>query len=373
MTIEDIALTFIHRLGVRGAVHLLDIFGSATAIYDAGAETLVNRASLREDVARRIAARDGMREAEHELKYCRKHNIRPIASTDPEYPQMMLRGTTDYPHVIYTQGDVSVLNRRLLSIVGTRRCSAMSDAACLKIVGELAERIPDLAIVSGLAFGVDSQAHRAAIACGVPTVAVIPEVLPDVSPTGHRALADDILSHGGLLLTELNSATKRNPSLYLIPRNRIIAAAGEGLLVVESPVNGGSLITAGLADSYHRTVMAMPGRPSDSRSAGCNALIRRNAAQLVCTGDDIIDSLGWHTDRTSATTDSTGDLIDMSQLSDDERRIAAVLADGDALDPDTIASRAGMDIGTALAALMLLEIHGTVRALPGNIYEIRHS
>ena len=368
MKIEDIALTFIPRLGVRGMVYLLEEFGSAEAIFAADVDTLVRRAALNEEVARRIAAKEGFREAERELKYCEKHGIRPIASTDPEYPQMMVRGTSDYPHVIYVQGDASVLNRRTISIVGTRRCSAMSDSACLRIVGGLAEQLHDLTVVSGLAFGVDSQAHRAAVACGVPTVAVIPEVLPDIYPTSHRALADDILAHGGVLLTELNSATRRNPSLYLISRNRIIAAMGEGLLVVESPLKGGSLVTAGMADSYNRTVMALPGRPTDSHSAGCNALIRRNMAQLVCTAGDIIETLGWQAERSAAAVHepSAGE-----PLTDDERRIATVLDGGEALDPDAIATRAGMDIGTVLSTLMMLELGGTVRSLPGNLYELQ--
>ena len=372
MQIEDIALTFIPRLGVRGIVHLLDRFGSAAAIFAAGADALCSHAGLREDVARHIAAHEGFREAERELDYCRRHGIQPIASTDADYPQMMLRGTADYPHVIYIRGDASVLNRRTLSVVGTRRCSAASEGECLRIVEGLARQIPDLTIVSGLAFGIDSHAHRAAIACGVPTVAVIPEVLPDVYPTTHRALADDIVARGGVLLTELNSATRRNPSLYLIPRNRIIAATGEGLLVVESPANGGSLVTAGLADSYNRTVMALPGRPTDNRSAGCNALIRRNMAQLVCTADDIIDSLGWPSAAAAAPLQSDAAVeIDTSQMSGDERRIATILADGQPLDPDTIASLGGMDIGTVLSTLMILEINGSVRALPGNLYQIK--
>ena len=372
MQIEDIALTFIPRLGVRGIVHLLDLFGSAAAVFAAGADALCSRAELREDVARRIAAREGFREAERELAYCQRHGIRPIASTDEDYPQMILRGTSDYPHVVYVMGDASVLNRRTLSVVGTRRSSAASEGECLRIVEGLAARIPDLTIISGLAFGVDSHAHRAALACGVPTVAVLPDVLPDVSPSSHRALADDIVARGGALLTELNSATRRNPALYLIQRNRIIAAAGEGLLVVESPAKGGSLVTAGMADSYNRTVMAMPGRPSDSRSEGCNALIRRNVAQLVCTAGDIIESMGWHTPAPAAAIgENAAAEIDTSQMSDDERRIVAILADSRGLDPDTIASHGGMDIGTVLSALMILEINGSVRALPSNLYELK--
>ena len=372
MQIEDIALTFIPRLGVRGITHLLDRFGSAAAVFAADAATLCREAELHESVARRIAAREGFREAERELDYCRRHGIRPIASTDSDYPQMMLRGTDDYPHVVYVQGDAAALNRRTLSMVGTRRCSPAGEGECLRIVEGLAARIPDLTVVSGLAFGVDSHSHRAAMACGVPTVAVIPEVLPDIYPTTHRAMADDILARGGVLLTELNSATRRNPSLYLIPRNRIIAAAGEGLLVVESPLKGGSLVTAALADSYNRTVMALPGRPADGRSAGCNALIRRNVAQLVCTADDIIDSMGWTTARPALTSgpDESG-TIDTSQMSSDERRIVTILADGEELDPDTIAARAAMDIGSVLSTLMILEINGSVRALPGTLYQLK--
>lgn len=365
MTTEDIALTFVARLGVRGTVHLLETFGSARGIYAAGADALVGRAELNADIARRIAAGEGMDMARREEEYCRRHGIAALASTDAEYPAMMRTGTSDYPHVIYVQGRTDILNGRLVSIVGTRRCSAMSDRMCLKLVEELAAAVPELVVVSGLAFGVDSQTHRAALACGVPTVAIIPEVLPGVVPANHAALARDIVARGGAIVSELNSATRRNGAYY-IPRNRLIAAISEGTVVVESPLDGGALKTAMMADSYNRQVMAVPGRPTDPKSAGPNALIRRNIAHLVTSGNDIVDTLGWP--RTGGRTAAADDDADAA-MTDDERMVMAAFGSDDSADADTLAARTGMDIGRVLTALMMLELGGKIGAAAGNNYK----
>ena len=151
--------------------------------------------------------------------------------------------------------------------------------------------------------------------------------------------------------------------------------------MVESHAKGGALITAGIADSYNRTVMALPGRPTDSHSAGCNALIRRNAAHLVCTADDIIEVMGWEptgcptaiggNDGGDGGGSDDGMAEYLSKMSADERRIAAVLCGGEALAPDTLSVRAGMDIGTVLSTLMIMELGGSVHALPGNLYELQ--
>lgn len=364
MTVEDAALTFVRGLGARGTVRLMEVFGSARAVYEAGADRLVAEAELNAGIARRISSREGFAEAERELRRCEREGIRVVASTDSDYPQTMLRGTSDYPHVLYVMGDVSVLNSaHMLSIVGTRRCSVRSEAVCMKIVGELAERVEGLCIVSGLAFGVDSHAHRAALAAGVPTVAFVPSVLPGVVPLQHTRLAGDILSRGGAIVSELNSSARQNGSFY-IARNRLIASAGEGTLVVESHLKGGSLRTAEMADSYYRTVMAVPGRPGDRESAGTNALISRNAARLVCTAADVADSLDWSLGPGREAVSEPS-----AEYSAEERAVLGCFAAGETLDPDTIAARCGADIGSVMSALMMLELAGAVRTLPGGACE----
>ena len=162
MVIEDLALLFIRGLGSRGIVHLIDHFGSAEAIYRAPLSALINDTKLRKDVAERIVAGEGMKEAEHEVEYCRKHNICAIAATDEEYPEA-LRETSDRPHVLFVKGNVHALHMRTLSMVGTREATPSGIHAADKIISSLATQLPDLCIVSGLAYGIDSACHRSAL------------------------------------------------------------------------------------------------------------------------------------------------------------------------------------------------------------------
>lgn len=217
MDIFDIALTMTPGLGVRGAVHLLEHFGTAVRIFSASQEELVAGAHLREDVARRIVRREALRQAEREADYCRRHAIKAVASTDPDYPQPM-RLTPDYPHVIYVRGSVGALSCRTLSMVGTREITPTGQRMCQMLVEGLCSRLGDLSVVSGLAYGVDAACHRAALAYGAKTVAVVANALPDVTPAPHRRLAEDIVSSGGAIVSELHSQTRQNGS-YFLARN----------------------------------------------------------------------------------------------------------------------------------------------------------
>ena len=248
MTIEDIALQMTPGIGVKGAVHLLECFGTAAQIFEATEAELIGHAELRPEPARQIVRHTGFSAAEKELKYCRKHNIAAIASTDPDYPAL-LREIPDYPHVIYVMGDPKILAARTLSIVGTREATPYGQTMCHKLVERLSERVPRLVVVSGLAFGIDAAAHRAALAAQIPTVAVLPCPLPGIMPTQHSALARDMLDHGGALVTELHSQTRQNGTAYTA-RNRIIAALSAGTWVVESPESGGSLLTAHFSSCF---------------------------------------------------------------------------------------------------------------------------
>lgn len=315
MTLEDIALQMTPGIGVKGAAHLLEVFGDARRIFAASHDELAGAARLRPEPLRAILQRKGFPAAERELLYCRRNGIRPIASTDPEYPPL-LRDIPDPPHVIYLRGELRALHMRCLSVVGTRTATPYGETMCHALIERLAERVDELSIVSGLAFGIDAAAHRAALACRVPTVAVVANPLPGVTPTQHAGLARDILEQGGALLTELHSQTRQNGSLFLA-RNRIIAALSAGTLVVESPASGGSLFTAHCADGYNRTVMALPGRVTDRMSAGTNFLIRNQKAQMILTADDIITELQWENaaPQRDTRTETPGD----RRLTPDER------------------------------------------------------
>ena len=362
MPFESIALTFVPHLGVRGVAHLLECFGSAKAIYQCSASELMAEADLREDVARSIVSKCGMREAEREMQYCERHNITPVAADSDAYPRL-LRSTNDFPAVLYVMGNVEALSRRAVAFVGTRKATPYGQRMCNALVRELSTIVPDAAIVSGLAFGIDGEIHRAAIVENMVTVGVVANTLPSISPASHRALAADILSRGGAIVSELNSQTKQNGNFY-IPRNRIIAGIAAGTVVVETPESGGSLSTAAFADGYNRSVMAVPGRATDNNSRGCNLLIRNRKAQAVMSGRDIATELMWDLELGSLPAPEREKL----PLTEQEQALIAHF-DQEPLSIDVLQERSGLKSGELSLLLMNLELSGVVRQLPGKHYE----
>lgn len=364
MTVDDIALTLQHGLGTKTILHLLSIMGSAEAVYSAGRQELIDRTGLKEDLVKEIARKSAHSQAESELKYMRKHNISGIASTDEEYPALLLE-CNDYPHVLYAKGDINALHGTMLSVVGTRDSTPYGQRMCDVLIGRLSEIEPQTVIVSGLAFGIDANAHRAALRHGLRTVAVIANSLPEVTPTQHRSLSEEILANGGAIITELHSQTKQNGSFF-IPRNRIIAGLSAGTIVVESPYKGGSLDTAEQALGYNRIIMAVPGRAGDKSSAGCNNLIRQQKASMVCYAEDIVRELGWDIETPGIIPQRTKEII---PLNDDEKRIMACFNTGETLDFDTLIVRSRIPAGQLMSILMGMELSGIIRLLPGRLYE----
>ena len=361
--LATIALRMTPGIGVKGAVHLLEIFGDAPALFAASFDELTGRAELRPDLARAIVQRTGFAKAEKELRYCARHGLTPLVATDPDYPPL-LRELPDYPAVLYVQGDVGALALRCLSVVGTRRATAYGQLACNRLVEGLAERVPNLCIVSGLAFGIDAAAHRAALAHGVPTVAVLANVLPGVQPAQHGPLARELLNAGGALVTEIDSQTPQKGTGYLA-RNRIIAGLSAGTLIVESPASGGSLHTAACADDYHRAVLAVPGRINDASSQGTNHLIATHKAQLVQTAGDVIRELLWDVGPNAA---QPRPQAAPDPLTAEEAQLLTHFPDADPVEVDALLRASGLDLGSLSALLVGLELSGAVRQLPGNRY-----
>lgn len=361
-TLYSIALTFVRGLGPAGTTRLLNDFSSAEAIFAASESQLID-SGLRADIARSIAGRDSLRDAERELKYARKNGIAAIASSDELYPPL-LRECSDYPAVIYVKGNPESLSRRMLSVVGTRRVTQYGLLMCDKIIGSLAERVPDLCIVSGLAFGVDSAAHRAALRYGVPTVGFIASPLPDITPAQNRDLAENMIEAGGAVVSELNSQTRQNGNLY-IPRNRLIAGASAGTIVVESAADGGAMHTASFADGYYRTLLAVPGRATDPLSFGPNLLIRSQKARMVCSAEDVLRELSWDLDRSVKPARESR----REELSDAQRGILGCFRDRSSLSADELCSLCAMSTSELAPLLLEMEFSGLLRALPGNVYE----
>lgn len=364
MQIEDLALVFTPQLGVKGVAHLLSCFGSAERIFAASEGELRHEGYLREEAIRHLVGRTGFRAAEHELAYCRRHGIEPLASTDAAYPPL-LREVGDYPHILYGVGDLAALRGNCLSMVGTRDYTPYGERLCGYLIRELAERVPDLVIVSGLAFGIDSICHRLALECGVRTVAVVANSLPEVTPAQHRHLAREIVERGGAIVSELPSSAKQQGRLY-VPRNRIIAALSAGTVLIESAASGGSLITAQYADGYNRVVMATPGRVGDRTAQGPNMLIRNRKAQMVLSAEDVIRELMWDMELSGVRERRREE---PQPLTRDEEGLLSCFRSDDPLSVGELQELSSLDMATLTALLLGLELSGAIRQLPGNRYE----
>ncbi|EJX04093.1 smf protein DNA processing chain A [gut metagenome] len=226
--------------------------------------------------------------------------------------------------------------------------------------------MPDVTIVSGLAYGVDIHAHRAALANGLPTYAVLAHGLDRIYPSLHRDTAKEMVSQGGLL-TEYFSGTVPDKGNF-VRRNRIMAGIAEATLVIESADRGGSLITATIASSYGREVMAVPGRVGDPYSAGCNQLIQRNQASLVTSAADLVKLLNWPTESAKAQP-SEPQLFPLYTA--EQERVVDVLAGNDGLSMDALALQTGFTVAQLADLLFDLEEMGSVKRMPGNRYRVK--
>ncbi|MDR2894588.1 MAG: DNA-processing protein DprA [Alistipes sp.] len=363
MNVNDIALTLEHGVGAKTAAALIAAFGSADAVYAAAPAEITRRCEISEAKARRFIRREAHRQAEAELEYVARNALAAIASTDSEYPAL-LREATDPPHVLYVRGSVEALGMRCVSMVGTRQISAYGQTMCDRLVRELAERVPGLCIVSGLAFGVDVHCHRAALRYGVPTVAVVANTLPEVTPAQHADVARDIVAHGGAIVSECHSNSRQTGDFYL-SRNRIIAGLSEGTVVVEAPHKSGALSTAEFALGYQRIVMAVPGRATDSAAFGSNGLIKSERAAMVCSGEDIVRALAWdlYVPEVGEKPRSVP-----AGLSADAAGLLGCFRSGDEVSVDALGELTALDYSSLAPLLIELEFAGRVRRLPGGNY-----
>ena len=367
MKFEDLAILFVRGLGSRKLAFLIDSLGSSEAIFATPAKELQSLYGISEGVAQQIASKECFKDAEREAAYCRQRGICAVSVEDSEYPKTLLE-TIDRPHVLFVKGNLEAVTKRSLSVVGTREISPSGFNVIDRMIGGLASSVYGLSIVSGLAYGVDAASHRAAIANHIPSIAVMANPLPEINPTAHRALAEDIINNGGALVSELHSQTKQNGKLFLA-RNRIIAGWSMGTLIVEAGASGGSLATADMADGYNRTLMAVPGRITDSASFGTNNLIRSGKARLVITPNDIIEDMNWSAMAKPMISNSCGRLEKEGDLIPSELAILNALDGATTLNYDQLLETTGLTMGDLTMSIMTLEIKGFIRCLSGKKYE----
>jgi DNA processing protein len=360
---HKIALGLIPRIGDINARKLVSYFGSVEAIFHEPYRNLIKIPGIGSGIAQYISNRSYLETAEKEAEYISRNNIRTYFYLDNNYP-FRLRQCDDSPVVFFFMGNSDLDAAKILSVVGTRNASARGKEICDKIIGGLAAGHPDLIIISGLAYGIDIAAHKAALANNLQTIGVLGHGFKTMYPSLHASVAKMMIKNGGLITDFLSDALPERNNF--LKRNRIIAGLSDATLVVESGKKGGALITADIANSYNRDVFAVPGRPDDQWSAGCNSLIRNNKAALTECSDDIEYFLNWKPEKTKPPVQRTL----FSDLDDTEKLIFELLAKEGELAIDSICRSIEIPVYKLSSILLQMEFKGLVKCNPGNVYRI---
>ena len=367
----SIALSKLKGLSVLNARILLDAMGSASEIFAHRKDILqmIPHASQRlQDALNHVD--DVIDAAKKEVEFIEKNRIKALTLDSNEYPQR-LKECADAPLVLYSCGDTDLNRQRVISIIGTRKCSEYGREVCRHFISEFKRYYPDALIVSGLAYGIDICAHRSALGNGMDTIGVLAHGLDTIYPSMHRATAADMVHQGGGLLTEYTTNTKPD-KMNFVQRNRIVAGISDACIVVESSAKGGSLITAELASNYNREVFAFPGRIYDEYSAGCNNLIKRHQATLLTSVEDLIEVMGWHNPLAESHKKSVQQEL-FPELNEEEAVLVNTLKNVDDKHINQIVIDSNIPYSRASMILFDLEMRGIVKALGGARYKVKRN
>jgi len=358
-----IAVTLINGVGNSLARNLIAYLGSEEAVFSERKHTLMKIPGIGETIATGITnEKEALQRADEEINFILRNNIQVHYFTDDSYPQR-LRECQDAPLLLFSRSVADFNSRHVLALVGTRNATDYSKKVCQNLIAGLST-IPSLLIVSGLAYGVDICAHKASLDNGLATVGVVAHGLDRIYPGHHRSTAIRMIEQGGIV-TEYLSQTNPDRQNF-IQRNRIIAGMADAVIVVESGVKGGALITAGLGNDYNRDVFAVPGKVGDEWSKGCNQLIKSNKAGMIENAEDLMLLMGWNQDAKSVVP-ATPMLF--PELNEDETTVYSILKDQiSGLQVNEIARLAGLPYSKISAILLSLEFKNIIKGFPGGIY-----
>lgn len=356
-----LALRTIPGLGTRTVHHVVKHFGSPQATYMASL-TELESCGLSAQTAQQIFAQAGLTEAEQEIESAEKANCTLVHFADARYPHR-LREIADPPLVLSTKGDLGVLEEPGIAMVGTRRPSAYGSSVAHRLAADLAQR--GIVVISGMARGIDSAAHRGALEAHGKTVAVFGCGIDVLYPAENKRLAERIMESGALI-SEFPLGTSPSPENFPI-RNRIISGLALGVVVVEAAEYSGSLITARLALEQDREVFAVPGNITSPQSFGPNMLIKQGA-KLVDDWLDVVEELPPAIRQQiggAATSPATAATLFEQSLDGDQKAVFEALRVDQPLFVDSICDNVGVSQPRVLTALLALEMNGLVRQLPG--------
>jgi len=360
-----IGITLINGIGNNLAKNLIAYLGSEEAVFKETQRGLSKIPGIGSSLAKEIVNhKEALLRAEKEIEFILKNNIQYLYYADKNYP-FRLKECPDAPLLLFTKTARNLNDGKFVSVVGTRRATAYGREICSQFTQALTA-VPNLTIVSGLAYGIDICAHKAALNNHIPTLGVIAHGLDMIYPSIHRSIAIRMLEKGGLVTEYLSNTNPDRPNF--VQRNRIIAGLSDAVVIVESGIKGGALITAGLANDYNRDVFAFPGRIHDEWSKGCNNLIRHNRAALIHSADDFIQLMGWDEALKPKETIVQTELF--TTLSDEEMQIFTVIRKHpDNIHVNELSILSAMPYSKLTALLLQMEFKGLVKCLPGNVYK----
>ena len=363
------ALTRLTNFNYQQALELYRAMGSAQMLFEHRNEI----GDILKDCSPRLmeALKDWdepMRRAEAELRFMEEHRVRAITLNSDDYPQRLTE-CPDAPIILYYSGNADLNQAKVISVVGTRQITVYGQDLIRRFISELKKLCPQALIVSGLAYGVDINAHRQALENGYETVGVLAHGLDQIYPYRHRDTAAEMLNHGGLL-TEFMSQTNADKPNF-VRRNRIVAGMADAVILVESAAKGGGLITAEIAQSYDRSVFAFPGNVGQPFSEGCNNLIRDNGAALISNAQDFVKAMGWMDESLRQRANADGIERNLfPELTPEEQQVVDLLQQTNDLQLNIITVKTGIPIGRLTALLFQLEMKGVVRPMAGGMYHL---
>lgn len=359
-----IGISLIPGIGSVNAKKLIAYTGGIEAVFKEKKRSLLKIPGIGEYLANQVFHHQVLDKAEKEVEFISKYGIKHYFYLDENYP-VRLKNCDDAPIILFYKGEVNFNYPKIVSIVGTRNATDYGKDTCFHFVEELKSRHHEVLIVSGLAYGIDIAAHKAALKNGFPTIAVLSHGLANLYPAVHKNTAKEICQQGALV-TDFVSDTLIDRNNF-IKRNRIIAGLADVTVVVESALKGGALITADIAGSYNRDVMAFPGRITDPYSNGCNWLIKTNKASMIEHVADLEYLLSWDSPQKTNVPLQTQLFV---EISEEEKKILAILGESGELSLDLISLRLNAPVSKISASLLNLEFAGMVRSLPGKTYRL---
>lgn len=359
--IYTLALLRTPSLGDISIKKLLGKIGSAEAVFKEKKSNLSKIDGIGLLRLKNLNPKIQLEEAEEELRFIEDRNIECYYFQDKNYPEK-LKHCIDGPILLFGRGNIDLGNKKIISIVGTRKITIYGKVFCRELIEELSPLNP--VIVSGLAYGVDICAHKTAIKNGLQTIACLAHGLNQIYPRDHSKYIGSIEENGGFF-TEFWSTDAFDKNNFL-RRNRVIAGLSQATIVIESAERGGSLVTADIANSYDREVFAVPGRTTDVQSRGCNNLIKQQKAHVLTNAADVIYHLGWQL-KEALKPRQTQLFVEMDE---EEKVVYRFLKEKDKELLDVIALECNLPVYKIATILMNMELKGIVRPLPGKLFQL---